>query len=110
VPVEQLGEEKPVRHAAAEVELGQPYAVALTSPAGVWSCLVGCTVCFERRDPPLLRVLETRVTQEQPLPVAPAVSAGPPFPPPLPPRKAGPPATPRERSGRTLLSARADRE
>jgi hypothetical protein len=31
------------------------YAVALTSCAGLWGYVLGDTVCFERRDPPLLR-------------------------------------------------------
>ena len=31
------------------------YAVVLTTCAGLWSYKLGDTVCFERRDPPLLR-------------------------------------------------------
>jgi hypothetical protein len=31
------------------------YAVVLTTCAGLWSYLLGDTICFERRDPPLLR-------------------------------------------------------
>ncbi len=55
VPVEDLGKEKPTRHTLANVEVGVQYAVVLTSCAGVWSYLVGDTVAFERRDPPLIR-------------------------------------------------------
>jgi hypothetical protein len=55
VPVEELGKDRPTRHTAATVELGVQYAVLLTTCAGVWSYLVGDTVAFERRDPPLLR-------------------------------------------------------
>ena len=55
VPVEELGKERPTRHTLANVEVGVQYAVVLTSCAGVWSYLVGDTVAFERRDPPLIR-------------------------------------------------------
>lgn len=60
VPADDLddhGRPKPDarRHAAGEVELGVRYAVAITSCAGVWAYLVGDTVTFESRDPPLLR-------------------------------------------------------
>jgi hypothetical protein len=58
VPLEDLDKSRPVRHEAAEVEPGVAYALALTSPAGVWACLTGTRVGFERRDPPLLRWLE----------------------------------------------------
>jgi hypothetical protein len=55
VPVEDLGQDRPARHTCADLEPGVQYAVALTTCAGLWSYLVGDTVCFERRDPPLLR-------------------------------------------------------
>ncbi len=55
VPVAELGMDRPPRYTAAEVELGVQYAVVLTTCAGLWSYVVGDTVCFERRDPPLLR-------------------------------------------------------
>jgi hypothetical protein len=55
VPVDQLGTEFPERHTLATVETGVQYAVVLTTCAGVWSYLVGDTVAFERRDPPLIR-------------------------------------------------------
>jgi hypothetical protein len=58
VPAEEVGRPRPVRHGLGEVVPGVPYAVALTSAAGVWACLAGVRVCFESRDPPLLRVLE----------------------------------------------------
>lgn len=44
-----------------EIELGVPYELALTSPAGLWACRTGRTVCIERRDPPLLRFLSTAI-------------------------------------------------
>lgn len=55
VPVEELGTDHPTRHSLAEVEIGVQYAVVLTTCAGLWSYVVGDTVAFERRDPPLLR-------------------------------------------------------
>jgi hypothetical protein len=51
----KLKSERPVRHTLANVEVGQQYAVLITSCAGVWSYLVGDTIAFERRDPPLIR-------------------------------------------------------
>jgi hypothetical protein len=55
VPVEELDSTAPTRHAAADVEVGVNYAVVLTTCAGLWSYVLGDTVVFERRDPPLLR-------------------------------------------------------
>jgi hypothetical protein len=55
VPVEELKADRPTRHTAADLETGVQYAVAVTSCAGLWSYLLGDTVCFERHDPPLLR-------------------------------------------------------
>lgn len=56
VPVDELGKKEfPTRHTLANVEVGQQYAVVLTTCAGLWSYVVGDTVAFERRDPPLIR-------------------------------------------------------
>ncbi|HEV3385877.1 MAG TPA: GH3 auxin-responsive promoter family protein [Gemmata sp.] len=55
VPVEELGNDRPTRHTLADVELGVQYAVVITSCAGVWSYIVGDTVAFESKNPPLLR-------------------------------------------------------
>ncbi|MBX9622790.1 MAG: GH3 auxin-responsive promoter family protein [Gemmataceae bacterium] len=55
VPVDELGKDNPTRHTLADVEVGQQYAVVVTSCAGVWAYLVGDTVAFEKRDPPLIR-------------------------------------------------------
>jgi hypothetical protein len=55
VPVEDLGTDRPARHTVADLEPGVQYAVALTTCAGLWSYVLGDTVCFEQRDPPLLR-------------------------------------------------------
>jgi hypothetical protein len=55
VPVEGLGKDRPVRHTVADVVPGVQYAVVLTTCAGLWSYVLGDTICFERREPPLLR-------------------------------------------------------
>jgi hypothetical protein len=51
VPVEDLGRARPRRHTVADVELDRPYAVTLTTPAGLWSYLLGDTVRFTAREP-----------------------------------------------------------
>ncbi len=55
VPVADLGKDKPARHTVSQVEPGVQYAVVVTTCAGLWSYVIGDTVCFERRNPPLLR-------------------------------------------------------
>lgn len=55
VPVEDLGKDHPARHTLADVEVGVQYAVVVTSCAGLWSYLLGDTVAFEKRVPPLIR-------------------------------------------------------
>ncbi len=55
VPVAELHAAAPARHTVADVVPGVQYAVVLTTCAGLWSYVLGDTVCFERRDPPLLR-------------------------------------------------------
>ncbi len=55
IPVAELGKERPTRHTLATAETGVQYAVVLTTCAGLWSYLGGDTVCFERKDPPLIR-------------------------------------------------------
>jgi hypothetical protein len=51
IPVEDLGNESPRRHTVAEVKLGRPYAIALSTPSGLWSYLLGDTIRFTARDP-----------------------------------------------------------
>jgi hypothetical protein len=55
VPVAELGLDRPARHTVADVVPGVQYAVVLTTCAGLWSYDLGDTICFEQRDPPLLR-------------------------------------------------------
>jgi hypothetical protein len=55
VPVEDLGKDRPARHTIGNVEPGVQYAVLLTTCAGLWSYVIGDTVCFLSREPPLFR-------------------------------------------------------
>lgn len=111
VPLDQLGRPEPCRLGAAEVETGVSYAIALTSPAGLWACLTGHAVRFEQREPLLLRPVEADSLPRQLARVAaPVTRLAHPFPPQPPhPRSGGRPAILPGRPGRTLLSARADR-
>jgi hypothetical protein len=61
VPVEDLGTAAPRRHTVSEVELGRPYAVVMSTPAGLWSYALGDTVRFTSRDP--LRLVITGRTR-----------------------------------------------
>jgi GH3 auxin-responsive promoter len=55
VPVEELGTDRPTRHTVADLEPGVNYAVVLTTCAGLWGYVIGDTVRFAQRDPPLLQ-------------------------------------------------------
>ena len=61
VPVEDLGSETPRRHTVADLELGRPYAVVMSTPGGLWSYTLGDTVRFTARDP--LRLVITGRTR-----------------------------------------------
>jgi hypothetical protein len=54
VPVADLDAARPRRLTVAEVRIGEAYAIALTTPAGLWSYLLGDTVRFVSLDPPQL--------------------------------------------------------
>lgn len=56
IPVEDVRRERPRRHTVADLELGRPYAIVLTTPAGLWSYLLGDTVRFIARDPLRLEI------------------------------------------------------
>ena len=56
VPVEDLGKALARRLTVDEVEIGPSYAVALTTPAGLWSYLLGDTVRFVAKDPLRLEI------------------------------------------------------
>ena len=61
VPPAQADDPRCPRLDIDEIDLGVPYELALTSPSGLWACRLGRTVCLERRDPPLLRFIETAI-------------------------------------------------
>ena len=54
VPVTELGSASARRLNIAEVRVGEPYAILLTTPAGLWSYVLGDTVRFVSLDPPQL--------------------------------------------------------
>ncbi len=56
VPAEELGNKKPARLTLAEIETGQNYAIVLTTNGGLWSYLLGDTVRFLSKEPPLLKM------------------------------------------------------
>ncbi len=113
VPADQLGKPHPSRLDASQVELGVPYALALTTPAGLWACWTGLMATLERRDPPLLRLLEAVPVQKPAAPdgILAVRSHAHPFPvqPPHP-RSGDSPAMLPERTPRSASSAHADRE
>lgn len=61
VPFREFGDDgklhtaHPTRHTLANVEIGTQYAIVVSSCAGLWSYLIGDTVAFESRTPPLIR-------------------------------------------------------
>jgi hypothetical protein len=54
VPVDELGSERPTRHWLGTLETGVNYAIVVSTCAGLWAHVVGDTVRFESRTPPLL--------------------------------------------------------
>ena len=54
VPVDELDSPRPTRHWLGDVEVGVNYAIVVSTCAGLWSHVVGDTVRFESKAPPLL--------------------------------------------------------
>ncbi|HZW33750.1 MAG TPA: GH3 auxin-responsive promoter family protein, partial [Isosphaeraceae bacterium] len=54
VPAGELDSAHPTRHWLATVEPGVNYAVLVSTCAGLWAHIIGDTIRFESRDPPLL--------------------------------------------------------
>jgi hypothetical protein len=54
VPTSELGSPSPRRLTIADVRLGESYAIVLTTPAGLWSYVLGDTVRFVSLSPPQL--------------------------------------------------------
>jgi hypothetical protein len=114
VPPQQAGEPHCPRMGIEEIELGVPYELALTSPAGLWATRLGRIVCLERRDPPLVRFVETAIRMPTAAEIRrPARRTDLMLPtPPLPevhPQSADTPAEPTETSFHSPWSALADR-
>ena len=61
VPVEDLASDRPQRCVAGDVALNTPYAVVVSTGAGLWSYVLGDTVRFTGRDP--LRLVITGRTR-----------------------------------------------
>lgn len=103
VPMDDLGKSRPSRCSLSKARTGVPYALALSSPAGVWSCLIGCVIKFERLDPPLFHLVEGELLRSLPAPLqAPRHTATIPLPPAQPPhrRSVGRPVVLQGRSSR----------
>ncbi|MFO0841425.1 MAG: GH3 auxin-responsive promoter family protein [Gemmataceae bacterium] len=92
----RAGAPHPPRLGLDEVEVGVPYEVALTSPAGLWAQRTGLSVRFDQLDPPLLTVVGSVRADEPAAPAPRRYSDGSP---------AVPPGTP----GHSPWSAPADR-
>jgi hypothetical protein len=106
LPAGHGGDPAGPRRALGEVEPGVVYELAVTTPAGWWSCRTGQGVVFERRDPPLVHF----VPLPRPAAVTPPRAVPAAAPPPAPrPRTFDIPAAPPESFVRSLWSARADR-
>jgi hypothetical protein len=65
VPAAEADEPRCPRYGIEEIEVGVPYELALSSPAGLWACRVGRIVCLERRDPPLMSFIEPAIAVEK---------------------------------------------
>jgi hypothetical protein len=115
VPVDRADEPRCPRYGIDEIEVGVPYELAVTSPAGLWACRIGRTVCLERRDPPLLRFVETAIQQAEAIEVrrpsrrTDLILSTPPLPPPHLQNADNPAARP-ETTSRSPWSILADRE
>ncbi len=115
VPLDRADEPRCPRYGIDEIELDVPYELAATSPAGLWACRLGRTVCVQRRDPPLLRFVETAIQQPAEIGVprrarrTDLVLSTPPLPAPHP-QSADSPAAPPENSFHSPWSVHADRE
>jgi hypothetical protein len=105
------GEPAGSRRGLDEIERGVPYELVLTSPAGLWACRIGRTICLEQRDPPLVRFVDPlppaveakRRSRRTDLMLPTLPEAG------FHPQTGGSPAAPPENSFHTPWSIRADR-
>lgn len=56
VPTDSLHEEHPKTYALGEVELGQNYAMIISTNGGLWRYNIGDTICFTSKDPYKIRI------------------------------------------------------
>ena len=56
IPLEHFHDESPPRLTLGEVEIGKPYALILSSMAGLWAYDIGDVVKFVSLDPPRIKV------------------------------------------------------
>jgi hypothetical protein len=54
VPVAELDRPNPTRHWIGDAEIGVNYAIVVSTCAGMWAHVIGDTVRFESRNPPLI--------------------------------------------------------
>jgi hypothetical protein len=54
VPTDDLDSPRPTRHWLGDVECGVNYAIVVSTCAGMWAHVIGDTIRFESRKPPLL--------------------------------------------------------
>ena len=56
VPVSELESETPTRLTLSQVETDENYAVVITTNGGLWSYVLGDTIRFLSKEPPLIRI------------------------------------------------------
>jgi hypothetical protein len=101
VPVEEVNQPRPTRHALSEVEQEVAYAIAVTAGGDVWASLTDVAVRFERRQPALVCRVFAKRPPQRPRHVV--------IPPPRHRQSAGTPATPPETTVHSSWLVRADR-
>lgn len=57
VPLDELGKKFPISYSITEVEMNVPYAVVITTNAGLWRYLIGDTVRFTSLDPVRFKIV-----------------------------------------------------
>jgi hypothetical protein len=75
VPAADRNSVSPTRLTLDQVETGAAYELVVTAPGGWWACRTGAGICFERRNPALVRFVSLPAVASTPLTPAPAVPA-----------------------------------
>lgn len=99
------------RYGIDELEIGVPYELVLTSPAGLWACRLGRAICLEGREPLRMRFVEPAlaITEERRRSRRTDLMLPTPAEAEHHPQSGGSPAMPPESSFHTPWSVRADR-